>query len=285
MRVASTKMSSLLYGKQRGNLTMSDQDPIYLERNDSVATIVINRPAHRNAISYDMWLELRRLAAQVAADDAIRVLIIRGSGSESFSAGADIAEFDTRRNNSQQARVYSQAFDGAMDAIWDVGKPVIAMIQGFCVGGGLELACAADLRIAAEGSRFGIPTARLGVLVGYREMRRLLQLVGPGGASEILLAGRILNADEALRIGLITRIVPAAMIEQTVHDTATDMAGMAPLIHRWHKQIMRTVLTNPSLSNLSPEQEALPFSSFDTEDFQEGRKAFLEKRRAVFRGK
>jgi enoyl-CoA hydratase len=262
-----------------------DNQDIYLEQSDSKATIVINRPEQRNALNYDMWTDLRRLATEIAADDSVRVLIIRGAGGKAFSAGADIAEFDRIRSNSTQARVYSEALDGALDALWDLNKPVIAMIQGFCVGGGLELACTADLRIAAEGSRFGIPTARLGVLVGYREMRRLLQLVGPGGAAEILLAGRILDAAEALQLGLITRVVPADEIEEYVHKTANDIAQMAPLIHRWHKRIMRTVLTNPSLSNLTAEEEALPFASFDTEDFQEGRRAFLEKRRPVFRGR
>src|SRR5215470_8559738 len=243
---------------------MSDHElNLCLDSRGSIATITINRPAQRNAISHDMWLELRRLANQVDADPEIRVLVIRGAGGEAFSAGADIAEFDKCRNDSTQARIYSDAFDGALDAIWELGKPVIAMIHGFCVGGGLELACCADLRIAAEGSRFGIPTARLGVLVGYREMRRLLNLVGPGQAADMLIAARIFGAQEALQIGLITRVVSADRLEQEVHDTAVDIAGMAPLIHRWHKEIMRTALQNPSLSGLTREQEALPFACFD----------------------
>jgi enoyl-CoA hydratase/carnithine racemase len=265
---------------------MSDQEGnLYLEPRGPIATITINRPAHRNAITYDMWLELKRLACQVDTDPETRVLVIRGAGGEAFSAGADIGEFDKCRNDSVQARIYSDAFDGALDAVWDLGKPVIAMIQGFCVGGGLELACCADLRIAADGSRFGIPTARLGVLVGYREMRRLLHLVGVGVASDILLAARILDAQEALKAGLITRVVDADAIEDQVYSTAEDIAGMAPLIHRWHKQIMRTVLRDPALNNLAPDQEALPFACFDTEDFQEGRRAFLEKRPPLFRGR
>jgi enoyl-CoA hydratase len=265
---------------------MTEQEcSLYLERRDSVATITINRPGQRNAIGYEMWVELRRLAAEIGADDAIRVLVIRGAGAEAFSAGADIAEFDKCRNDSTQARVYSEAFDGAMDAIWDLGKPVIAMIQGFCVGGGLELACCADLRIAAEGSRFGIPTARLGVLVGYREMRRLIHLVGLGVASDILLAARILGADEALQVGLVSRVVAGSALAEEVDRTADDMARMAPLVHRWHKQIMRTVLGNPGLKDLTPDQESAPFACFDTEDFQEGRRAFLEKRTPVFRGR
>src|SRR5215467_3161327 len=219
-------------------------DSLYLDRDGAIATITINRPAQRNASSYSMWQELKRLAAEVEADEQIRVLIIRGAGGEAFSAGADIAEFEKYRNNSAQARIYSEAFDGGLDAIWDLGKPVIAMIQGFCVGGGLELACCSDLRIATGSSRFGIPTARLGVLVGYREMRRLLQLVGIGGACEILLAGRILGPEDALRLGLITQVVPPGEIEGEVLRIAQDIAAMSPLIHRWHKRIMRTVLGN-----------------------------------------
>jgi len=265
---------------------MSNQEfRLSLDCRGVIATITINRPAQRNAISHDMWLELRRLANQVDAHTEIRVLVIRGAGGEAFSAGADIAEFEKCRNDSAQARVYSDAFDGALDAVWELGKPVIAMIQGFCVGGGLELACCADLRIAAEGSRFGIPTARLGVLVGYREMRRLLHLVGVGGASEILLAAKILEAQEALNLGLVTRVVTPSRLEEEVYSTAEDMAQMAPMIHRWHKQIMRTVLANPGLAGLTPDQESLPFACFDTEDFQEGRRAFLEKRPPVFRGR
>lgn len=258
---------------------------IYVESRGPIATITINRPEQRNAINYEMWKELRRFAEEIRVDEETRVVIIRGAGEEAFSAGADIAEFEERRNNSAQAREYSEAFDGAMDAIWALGKPTISMIRGFCVGGGLELACCTDLRIAAQGSRFGIPTARLGVLVGYREMRRLLQLVGPGGAAEILIAARILNGEEALRLGLITRLVDAETLEEEVSKLALDIAGMAPLIHLWHKQIMRTVLEKPSLQDLTPEEEAVPFASFDTEDFQEGKRAFLEKRKPVFRGR
>jgi len=265
---------------------MAESQPkLYLKQRGPIATIMINRPEQRNAINSEMWLALKRLAAQISAHDETRVVIIRGAGEEAFSAGADIAEFDTLRNNSTQARAYSETFDGALDAVWELNKPVISMIRGFCVGGGLELACCTDLRIAAEGSRFGIPTARLGVLVGYREMHRLLQLVGPGGAAEILLAARILNGEEALRLGLITRLVPAEKLEEEVFKTAEEIASTAPLIHRWHKQIIRTVLRKPSLEGLTPEEEAVPFACFDSEDFQEGKRAFLEKRKPVFRGR
>ncbi len=258
---------------------------VYLDQRGAIATITINRPEHRNAINAEMWLEIRRLAAEINQSEETRVVIIRGAGDEAFSAGADISEFDRIRNNSTQGRAYSETFDGALDAVWELSKPVISMIRGFCVGGGLELACCTDIRIAAEGSRFGIPTARLGVLVGYREMRRLLQLVGVGGASELLLGARIVSGEEALRMGLITRLIPAEQLEQEVSRTADEIAATSPLINRWHKQIIRTVLQKPTLEGFTPEEEALPFACFDSEDFQEGRRAFLEKRKPVFRGR
>ena len=201
------------------------QTKLYLERRGAIATIVINRPDQRNAINYEMWLELKRLAAELNGQSETRVVIIRGTGEDAFSAGADIAEFGERRNDSAEARIYSEAFDGAMDAVWMLDKPTISMIRGFCFGGGLELACCTDLRIAAEGSRFGIPTARLGVLVGYREMRRLLQLVGRR-RRETFLAARNLGGEEALRLGLITRLVPAAELETEVFNTAQEIFEM-----------------------------------------------------------
>ncbi|HZS43641.1 MAG TPA: enoyl-CoA hydratase-related protein [Blastocatellia bacterium] len=262
-----------------------NEKSIYVERDGPVATVVINRPNQRNAINLEMWSEIKRISIDLDRDENVRAVVFRGAGTEAFSAGADISEFDEHRNSSEQGRAYSAVFDGALDAVWDIGKPVISMIRGFCVGGGLELACCTDLRIAAVGSRFGIPTAKLGVLVGYREMRRLIQLVGTGGVAHILLGARILNGDEALRMGLITSLVPEDQLESTVYKLAHEIAGMSPLIHRWHKQIIRTVLQKPTLDNLTPEEAAVPFACFDSEDFQEGKRAFLEKRRPVFRGK
>ena len=202
-----------------------------------------------------------------------------------FRPRADISEFENNRHNSIVARAYAETFDGALDAVWDIHKPVISMIRGFCIGGGLELSICSDLRIAADGSRFGIPTARLGVLVGYREMRRLLQLVGTGGVAQILIGARVLNGEEALRIGLITELVAPDELENRVCKLAHEIADMSPVIHKWHKQILRNVLKNPNFENMTADEEALPFACFDTEDFVEGRRAFLDKRKPVFRGK
>ncbi len=259
-------------------------EPILLERDGPIATVMLNRPQQRNAINRAMWIRLQELAYELDADPEVRVVIFRGAGDKAFSAGADISEFETYRSNSSQARAYGVVMDSATDAIEALGKPTISLIRGFCVGGGLELATGTDLRIATEDARFGVPIAQLNVLVGYKEMRRLVRLVGPAPTMNLLLTARLIDSAEALRIGLISEIIPAAEIESRVYDLARRMATLAPLAARWHKQILQTVLANPSLSKLSPAEEALPFASFDTADFQEGRRAFLEKRPPRFVG-
>jgi len=258
---------------------------VLIEGRDGVATVTFNRPQQRNAIHYEMWREIARLMEECGKDESLRAVVFRGAGQEAFSAGADIAEFDRYRKDSRVARQYSRAVEEALDAIAVLPKPTIALITGYCVGGGCELATATDIRVAAENSRFGIPSAKLGLLVGYREMQRLVRLVGPGVAMDLLLTARLMDAEEALRVGLISRLVPLAEIEEAVWRLAAEVAALAPLAHRGHKQILETVLTNPRLKGLTPEQERLPFACYDTADFHEGRRAFLEKRRPEFKGR
>lgn len=259
-------------------------DSILLIRDDQIVTVVLNRPDQRNAINFEMWQRLEALARELDADPAVRVVVFRGAGETAFSAGADIAEFDSRRSNPVQARAYAEMMDGATDAIAAIGKPTISLIRGFCVGGGLELTTATDLRLAAADARFGVPIARLGILVGYKEMRRLVQLVGPGPTMELLLTARLIDSATALRIGLVSEVIPVEEVEEHTYALARRLCGLAPLSARWHKQILQTVLANPSLAHLSPAEEALPFACFDTADFQEGRRAFLEKRKPQFKG-
>ena len=261
------------------------ENEIIVDRKDGVATVTFNRPKQRNAISYHGWLELQRIAQELELDAGVRVVVFTGAGDDAFSAGADIKDFDRYRSDSAKAKVYAAAFDGALDAIEALSKPTVCLIKGFCVGGGCELAMASDIRVAANNSRFGIPVARLGILVGYGEMRRLVNLVGPGNASYILLSGRLIDAQEALRIGLVHRVLTLDEIQEGAYDLALEMASLAPLSHRRNKQILQTVLRNPSLTGLTPDEEDLPFANFDSEDFQEGRKAFLEHRTPVFKGR
>jgi enoyl-CoA hydratase len=207
-------------------------DHILVEKRDGVATVTFNRPDQRNAINYHGWLELQRISSDLEHDDDVKVVVFTGAGETAFSAGADIKDFEAYRENSAKAKVYSDAFDGAMDAVEALPKPTISMIKGFCVGGGCEFSMATDFRIAADGSRFGIPVAKLGILVGYGEMRRLVNLVGPGNASYILLSARLLDAQEALRIGLVNRVMSPEEIQEHTYKLAHEMATLAPLSHQ-----------------------------------------------------
>ena len=256
---------------------------ILLRREPPVATVTINRPAQRNAISFTMWGQLTELMNDLDNDRDIRCVVIAGSGDEAFSAGADISDFEEHRSDSRRGRIYNRAVDGLLEKVAEMGTPVISMIGGFAAGGGCELAVATDLRIASEHSRLGIPVARLGITIGHREMYGLVNLVGKGNALYILLSGRLLDAAESLRIGLVNQVVPAEQLEAVTYKLAADIASLAPLSHAVNKQTLNQVLAKPSL-DLTPEEADLPLTQFDTRDYQEGYRAFLQKRRPTFIG-
>ena len=258
---------------------------ILFEQRDGVATVTFNRPERRNAITYGGWRQLTRIAEEIASDDGVRVVVFTGAGELAFSAGADIADFDRYRHDAASAKAYAEAFDGALDTVECIPKPTISLIRGYCIGGGCELSMATDMRIAASDSRFAIPVAKLNILIGYKEMRRLVRLVGPGHANYILMSGRQIDAEEAVRIGLVDRVVPDDEIAEYVYGLAREMVPLAPLSQRRHKEIMQIVLENPGLEDLTSEQEDLPFANFDSADFIEGRRAFLERRPPRFQGR
>ena len=256
---------------------------ILLRREPPVATVTINRPAQRNAISFTMWGQLTELMNDLDNDRDIRCVVIAGSGDEAFSAGADISDFEEHRSDSRRGRIYNRAVDGLLEKVAEMGTPVISMIDGFAAGGGCELAVATDLRIASENSRLGIPVARLGITIGHREMYGLVNLVGKGNALYILLSGRLLDAAESLRIGLVNQVVPAEQLEAVTYKLAADIASLAPLSHAVNKKTLNQVLAKPSL-DLTPDEADLPLNQFDTRDYQEGYRAFLQKRRPTFIG-
>jgi enoyl-CoA hydratase len=257
---------------------------ILVERQPPIATITINRPRQRNAISFAMWGELSRLLLELDAERETRVVVITGAGDEAFSAGADIQDFEQYRSNSTKGREYNRAVDGLLATLTELETPTISMIQGFAAGGGCEIAVAADLRIAAQGSKLGIPVARLGITIGHREMQGLVNLVGRGNALYILLSGRLLDAQEALRIGLVNQVVPAEDLVDCTYQLAREIASLAPLSHAVNKRTLNQVLAKPSLTDLTPQEADLPLAQFDTRDYQEGYRAFLEKRQPHFIG-
>ena len=262
---------------------VDDNGYILLHLEPPVATVIINRPAQRNAISFAMWTELAALLWRLDADRDVRCVVITGAGDTAFSAGADISDFEEYRSDSAKGRIYNKAVDRLLETVAEIGTPVISMIRGFAAGGGCELAVATDLRIAADGSKLGIPVARLGITIGHREMYGLVNLVGKGNALYILLSGRLLDAQESLRIGLVNQVVPDEKLEEVTYRLAAEIAALAPLSHAVNKKTMNQVLAKPSL-DLTPEEAELPLTQFDTRDYHEGFRAFLEKRRPEFIG-
>jgi len=247
-----------------------------------IATLTLNNPDKLNAINLSMWQQIAAHIACVSSDDSIRCLIIRGAGKEAFAAGGDLEEFVTARTTLEQALHYHGQVAVALNAIANCPHPTVALIQGACVGGGLEIAGACDLRICGESSRFGAPINRLGFSMYPGEMEGLLNLVGAAVLKEILLEGRILNAREAYEKGLVTRIVPDSQVEDEAHATARRIAGGAPLVAGWHKQWIKRLQNGQALSDA---EKAASFAFLETEDYREGLAAFLEKRKPQFKAR
>jgi enoyl-CoA hydratase/carnithine racemase len=257
-------------------------ETIIFERNGPIAKITLSRPEKLNALTRAMWQRLGEVARGVAAMDDVRCVILRGAGDQAFSPGNDIAEFPAERSNVEQARRYGAIMHSTIEALWALPQPVLAMIKGICVGGGLEIASLADIRICGVSSRFGAPINRLGLVMAYAEIKCLIDLVGESNALEILLEGRIISASEARHKGIVNRVVPDQQVEEEVLATAERIAEGAPLVARWHKKFVRRLRQG---SPLSPAEVDEGFACFDTEDFQIGYKAFLAKEKPEFIGR
>ena len=258
--------------------------PILVNRSAHIATITFNRPEQRNAISYEMWKSLSEILAELDADTAVRCVVFRGAGGQAFSAGADIKDFDEHRYDSTSAARYAKAFEGALDRVEKLRCPTIAAIQGFCVGGGLELASATDIRIATKSSRFGVPVNRLGLTAGWDELRRMIAVAGIPAVKYLLLTGDIIDIDEAMRFGLVTSVVEDNDFEPTIEKLASRIVAGAPLAARDHKIMIQRLSVEPNTETLSDEDFNLQFRVFDSADFREGVEAFNAKRRPEFTG-
>ena len=250
-------------------------------RGEPIATVVLNRPEKLNALTRPMWKRLGDVFEELSADDSVRCIVLRGAGTKAFAPGNDISEFETERSNVGQARAYGADMRRTIHAIDHCRHPVVAQIHGICVGGGLEIAGLADLRICGESSRFGVPINRLGLVMAYAEIGSLIALAGEAVALEILLEGRVFDAKEAKEKGLVTRVVPDDQVEAEARATAQRIADGAPLVARWHKKFARRLR---DAKPLTAEEYDEGFACFGTKDFQIGYRAFLAKQKPAFEG-
>ena len=257
-------------------------DPILVTRDGAIATVALNNPERLNALNKAMWTRLGEVMRELSADDALRCVVVRGAGEKAFAAGADIAEFASERADARQAKPYGHIIHETMRAVARCKHPTVALIRGACVGGGLEIAAMCDLRVAGQSSRFGIPVNRLGLTMAYGELMGLLALVGKAVALEILLEGRVFDAEEAYRKGLINRVVPDAEVENEAYATARRIADGAPLVNRWHKQFIERLSVTAQIPDAEWDEG---FACFDTSDYREGVDAFLNKRKPEFKGR
>ncbi|MCZ6844536.1 MAG: enoyl-CoA hydratase-related protein [Alphaproteobacteria bacterium] len=264
----------------------TDENVVLVEREGDIATVVLNRPEKLNALNKAMWRRLGDVMAELDSDQDVRCVVLRGAGDKAMGPGADIAEFETERSNSQKAAEYGALMHRSMHAIRDCRHPVIALIKGLCVGGSLELALMCDIRICGEGSRFGVPINRLGLVMAHPEVEALVGLVGRSVALEILFEARVFDAAEAKDKGLVNRVVPDDQVEAEAYAAARRIADGAPLVNRWHKKFADRVLAGAhSAAPLTAAELAEGYACFDTEDYNTGYQAFLAKKKPKFEGK
>ena len=261
-----------------------DQQTVLIRRDAPLGWLVLNRPQVRNALNLETWHAIAQGVAALEADPDIRVIIMRGVGEDAFISGADISEFNERRANAEAAKSYREAPGRAIAALVNSTKPVIAMIAGVCIGGGVMVALSCDIRIAAQGTRFGIPAARLGLAYPLDGIEALTQTVGPANAREILLSARLFDAEEALAMGLIHKLVGAQELETFVRQYAEQMARNAPLTMAAAKVGIREALNEPEKRDQKLLDEMIA-RCFNSEDYREGVRAFSEKRRPKFSGR
>jgi enoyl-CoA hydratase/carnithine racemase len=261
---------------------LSEAPRIDARKDGAIGWMIFNNPARHNAVSVGMWEAIPKVLDDFAADPQIRVVALMGAGEKAFVSGADISQFESQRSGPEAVQRYEEIAEGAQLRLQTFDKPTLAMIRGYCLGAGLNIANVCDLRIAAEDARFGIPAAKMGL--GYRAsaMKNLVDVVGAARAREIMITARQFSAAEAKEMGLVHRVAPGAELEKSTREYCELIAGNAPLTMRAAKRIIREVV--------SSEYDAVLCKSwvkecFDSADYAEGRKAFMEKRKPVFAGR
>jgi len=259
-------------------------DRMLAEKDGSIGWMIFDHPERRNAVTQAMWLQIGEILEDFAKDVAIRVVVLRGAGDKAFVSGADISQFSQQRRNAAEVAASNRLTDAARQALATFAKPTIAMIQGYCLGGGLAIALMCDLRFASEDSTFGIPAARLGVGYGAQSVSLLQALVGPAYTREILYTGRRFSGEEALHMGLINRLLPGTELASYVQDCAAMIGGNAPLTIRAAKLASTELLKAEAERDLAMVQGAVE-ACFNSTDYHEGRTAFMEKRPPRFKGR
>ena len=263
---------------------MHDPKQILVERDGHVARVTINRPEHRNAISFAAWQSLAASFDNLAADPEVRVIVLTGAGDRAFCAGNDISEFAEKRSTPEQVEAYGRVLAHTYEVIGGIDKPLVARVRGFAVGGGFELMQLCDLQIASAGARFAMTPARLGLGYKLADVQLLVDRVGPRAAREMLFTGRLFDAAEAERMGFVTRVVPDEDLDTAVDACAAEIAANAPLSVRAIKVAIGEALKPPSERD-RVRCDALAAACNESEDYREGQRAFAEKRAPMFRGR
>ena len=251
---------------------------------DRVLHIRFNNPAKHNALSMDMWEAVPPLLERAEKDDNVRMVVFSGEGAKSFVSGADISQFEDMRAAKEAVKRYEQVAEAALQGIYEFGKPTVACIRGYCIGGGVNVAISCDIRVASTDSVFSVPATRLGLGYRFSAMKNLTDLVGPGYAKDIFFTARRLDAAEALRIGLVNRIAEPDALEALLEEYTKTITTGAPLTIKAGKRIIREVLKPGSEIDMEMCRRLI-LDCFESEDYAEGRRAFMEKRKPVFKGK
>jgi enoyl-CoA hydratase/carnithine racemase len=256
---------------------------VLVSTKDRVGSIVFNNPEKRNAVSLEMWDMTAQALKEFAADPDVRVVVLSGAGGKAFISGADISKFESERASQEAVANYTAVQDRLYETIRNFDKPLIAKIQGYCMGGGAGLAVACDLRICSDNSKFGIPAAKLGVGYSYNAIARLVSLVGPAFAREIFLTGRQFSAQEAYEMGLVNRVVPETDLDAYVDAYAADIGANAPLTIQAARYAILQVLTDETKRDVDGVKKRID-ACIESQDYIEGRTAFMEKRKPQFKG-
>ena len=263
---------------------MTQADKVLTRKDGNVGYLIFNNPERRNAMSLDMWEACSRQMAAYAKDPDIRVVVLTGAGDKAFIAGADISKFGEERATDAGVKRYNEVVEEAYASVHECPKPTIAMIRGFCVGGGMGLASCCDLRICSEDAKFAVPAAKLGLGYGYAGVKRLMDVVGPSYTKEIFYTARLFDAREAQTMGLANRVVGNGDLETYVKDYANMIAANAPLTVDSISFIVGEALKDESKRDMQ-RCDDLVTQCFKSADYEEGRSAFMEKRKPVFKGR